>query len=466
MTWYFLNGLKKNASKFKEDIGILTLVLIASFTVSKVDFFHDHWPYWMPEIFENILFWYKTFIGEMLYSLTFFGASVFLYYALIGRTEILREKRIKNAVKILSKGNDQTYPRVIEMNKVNSYRTKIVVESPYVGVDAFVKEQNNLEAGFDQQIERIVKGSSPRYVHIYLNTKKLPKKFSYSAVKDECDKPNHFILGETNSGLLTQDIRELPHMLIAGTTNFGKSNFFKQVLTTLLKNTDHLQMHLIDLKGGLEMRAFADLPNVNFIKDIDQALSTLSSIKKEMDSRFQFLYDKGFNKLLPKRDKKDRIIVAIDEASVLYMKKYSRSDEGMKAQKARQITDDLAKLARAAGINLIIATQKVTKETLDTHIRENMSGRVSFKANDNEASRTVLGNNMAANLPAVAGRAIFNFGNTFEEFQAPLLTDKDIEDVVSETKKDFAEGLRTLFQPGLIDNSAIRKTQKDKEIDG
>ncbi len=462
MLWYFVSGIKKNAKKIKEDRGMFAMALIGSIFIAKVDFYHSWWPYWTPEIFENLLFWYKGLVGSLIYPLTFFGVFGFLYYAIIGKTESDRIKRIKDAVKILSKGTDSEFPKVIRIQRINSYKTKVVVESPFVGVDSFTKAQNDLESSFNQQIEKIERASSPRYINIFLNTKRLPKKFSYSSVKDYCEKPCHFILGEGNSGLMTQDLTELPHMLIAGTTSFGKSNFFKQVLTHLLQNTNHMQMHLIDLKGGLEMRPFKDLPNVNFINDIQSAVATLARIKTEMDERFDHLYVNGKNTIVPKRDKKDRIIVAIDEASVLYMKKYAQSAEGNAALEARKITDDLAKLARAAGINLIIATQKVTKETLDTHIRENMSGRVSFKANDDAASRTVLGNNMATHLPSVKGRAIFNFGNTYEEFQAPLITDEEIESTVNELRKEFVEGTKKIFQPELITNAVVTSQSEVK----
>lgn len=455
MSWYFINGIKEHKKGFVKDIPIFLMTFVTSIILSKVDFFIDWWPHWIPEVFENTLYWYQGAVGSHLYGMTFFFIYMFLRYAVLGKIEVDRVKRIKEAVKILSKSTQNQYPKVISIKKINEFKTKVVVESPIVGVEAFKKEQDNLESSFNQQIESITRGISPRYVQIILNTKKLPNKYSYSEVKDECERPCHFILGESNNGLLTQDIRKLPHMLIAGTTNFGKSNFFKQVLLKLLQNTDHIQMHLIDLKGGLEMRVFKDLPNVNFVSDIDKALSTLKRIKREMDSRFEYLYKIGQSNLVPKRDKKDRIILAIDEASVLYMKKYGKSEESLKVLEARKITDDLAKLARAAGINLIIATQKVTKETLDTHIRENISGRVSFKANDNGASLTALGNTMATDLPAIPGRAIFNFGNEFKEFQAPLIRDKEIEQSVSELKKEHVEGLRSVFQSNLVANTKI-----------
>lgn len=461
--WYFVNGLKKKKVSLSKDAPLFVTALVTSLVLGHIDFFHAHWPYWVPEVMENILFWYKSFAGPIIYDVTFFGVFIFLYYAVTGKNEVDRTDRIKKAVKILSKGNDKTYPKVIKIEKLNEHKTKVLVDSPFAGLDKFKSSHDDLESGFNQQIESISRGRSPKYIQIILNTKSLPKKFDYSEVREDCTKPCHFILGESRSGLLTQDIRKLPHMLIAGTTNFGKSNFFKQVLLNLLQNTDHIQMHLIDLKGGLEMKAFKDLPNVNFVSDIDGALTTLRNIKQEMDNRFDYLYKVGHTSIVPKRDKKDRIVLAIDEASVLYMKSYAKTDDGKKTLEARKITDELAKLARAAGINIVIATQKVTKETLDTHIRENMSGRVSFKANDNAASMTIIGNTMATDLPAIPGRAIFHFGSDYEEFQAPLLADKDLEKSVSDLRSEHIEEHRKVFQPELISDSSFKDGDKNPE---
>ncbi|WP_207748713.1 hypothetical protein, partial [Clostridioides difficile] len=69
-------------------------------------------------------------------------------------------------------------------------------------------------------------------------------------------------------------------------------------------------------------------------------------------------------------------------------------------QEARFLTEHIAKLSRAAAIHLILATQKVTKETVDTRIQENVSGRMCFKLNTTEGSVRMLGHGKAADLPS------------------------------------------------------------------
>ena len=117
---------------------------------------------------------------------------------------------------------------------------------------------------------------------------------------------------------------------------------------------------------------------------------------------------------------------------------------------ARELTDELAKLARAAGIHLIFATQKVTKETIDTKVQENIGGRMCFRMNSLPGSMTVLGNKKAFDLPDIKGRAIWTNGNNFYEVQAPFISEEDIKEEIELIKtqeengkfKNFGEMIR------------------------
>ena len=106
------------------------------------------------------------------------------------------------------------------------------------------------------------RGSSPSHTVITLSKTKLEKKYSYNDLKDTEGLKESFIVGRSTKGTITQKINTLPHLLIAGTTGGGKSQFFKQALLGLLQSSPALQMYLIDLKGGIEMRPFGKLSNV------------------------------------------------------------------------------------------------------------------------------------------------------------------------------------------------------------
>ena len=89
--------------------------------------------------------------------------------------------------------------------------------------------------------------------------------------------------------------------------------------------------------------------------------------------------------------------------------------------------DELAKLARAAAIHIIMATQKAVKESLDTKTLENLNGRIAFKMSTHAGSNTALGNVDAYALPDIKGRAIWNGGNKFLEVQTPFLSEEELD---------------------------------------
>ena len=97
-------------------------------------------------------------------------------------------------------------------------------------------------------------------------------------------------------------------------------------------------------------------------------------------------------------------------------------------QEARTLTDSIAKLSRAAGIHLILATQKLLAEVLPTTVTENLSGKMCFRAETLQGSLLVLGNRDATDLPKIPGRGIWSCGNKQIIVQAPSVTDKDVRD--------------------------------------
>jgi S-DNA-T family DNA segregation ATPase FtsK/SpoIIIE len=279
-------------------------------------------------------------------------------------------------------------------------------------------------------------------------------------------KPYSILIGESMGGLVTQCIRELPHMIIAGTTGGGKSVFMKQALLCLEQTSPYFQMYLLDLKGGVEMKEFTVLPNVVVAKNEKTAVLLLRKLKLEMERRFKYMEEKGYKKIEPERDKMDLIVVGVDEASVLYTKPGNRSAEGLLIQEARDLTDTLAKLARAAAIHLVLATQKVTKETIDTKIQENIGGRMCFRMNTLQGSLTVLGNKMGFELPDIPGRAIWSSGNKFLEVQAPFMSDEEIVRECELIKFDFESGKRKNFQDMLRMDAPANNTPDPAEMSG
>ena len=175
-----------------------------------------------------------------------------------------------------------------------------------------------------------------------------------------------FVVGEGLNGPIVKSILDFPggHLLIAGTSGGGKSNWFKATLLSLIETSPHAEFFLLDFKGGVEFTPFGSFPNVSVEKDMQGALRKLRMVVEEMNSRFEYLEKKGKPSIVPKRDEVNHLFLAVDEASLLYGKVAKTDPHFENVAEARQLTNDIAKRGRAASISLILATQKITKETI------------------------------------------------------------------------------------------------------
>ena len=341
-------------------------------------------------------------------------------------------------------------PKIIGIKNLGGGREKITLDSFGVGMDSYRAKKSHIEAAFGGVVESMGTGRSPRFVEIVSATMPLPSKVMFSDVEGTSPGNATFVVGKSFSGVLKVDLRTLPHLMIAGTTGGGKSVFFKQVLLSLLASTPKIQLYLLDLKKGVEMGVFGTLPNVRVAKTEEEAVAVLECLKDEMDRRFEFLEKNNSKEIVPERDKMDRIIVGVDEASVIYTKTRGKGHKKELAERARELTDDLAKLSRAAAIHLILATQKVTKETIDTKVQENVGGRMCFRMNTLQGSMTVLGNKRAHQLPDIKGRGIWASGADFIEVQTPLLEEEELEERLK-SLGESAEGKNKSFHGPMIE---------------
>jgi S-DNA-T family DNA segregation ATPase FtsK/SpoIIIE len=329
-----------------------------------------------------------------------------------------------------------------------------------VSVNEFENKNANFATAYGKIASEVRLGRDKRFIEVLLSGKELPKLVLFEKIQQKFNQACSFIVGESMERVITQRIDSLPHLLIAGSTGGGKSNFFRQVVLSLLKNSKHIQFYLLDLKRGIEVVEFSDLPNVRIAKDEKEAVTYLEKIVQEMKDRFKYLEENRKKKIVPENDNKDLIVVAVDEASVLFGKERAGSENKEYIDKARDHIDELAKLARAAGIHLILATQKPVKESIDTKVLENLQGRMAFRMQSVAGSNVALGNKRAIELSDIKGRGIWQNGTFETEVQTPLLTDELLESELESIKKDFQEGRRRL--QGAMFSSVDSKSSEEK----
>jgi S-DNA-T family DNA segregation ATPase FtsK/SpoIIIE len=226
------------------------------------------------------------------------------------------------------------------------------------------------------------------------------------------------------------DIAELPHMLIAGTTGSGKTAFIDNIIMSILykAHPDDVKLILIDPKM-VDLIFYNQVPHLlaPVVYEERAIFGMLSWVEDEMMRRYETfasvglksidLYNKGHIDA-----KMSKIVVIIDEYAEL-MASYRKEFE--------DIIDRLARLGRAAGIHLIIATQRPTSDVLTGTIKSNLPCRVSFTVVDSRESNAII-NRAGAQKLLGAGDMFFSMSSSSgtEHAQAAYVELDDIKKVV------------------------------------
>src|SRR5882724_5661816 len=210
---------------------------------------------------------------------------------------------------------------------------------------------------------------------------------------------------DTTGNVVVADLARMPHLLVAGATGTGKSvSMNAMVMSILYKSSPRdVRFIMIDPKM-LELSIYENVPHllVPVVTDPKKAAAALSNIEREMDLRYRLLHEKGvrnidsYNRLL--RDSAGveeapaspeglphhhlpRIIIIIDELADLMM---------MVGREVEESITRLAQKARAAGIHLILATQRPSVDVITGLIKANFPARISFQVTSRTDSRTIL----------------------------------------------------------------------------
>lgn len=247
------------------------------------------------------------------------------------------------------------------------------------------------------------------------------------------------ILGQDPLGMnIVVDLASMPHMLIAGSTGSGKSVALNAMLVSLLcKFTpDELRLIIIDPKR-LEFAAYQDIAHLVFpiVTDPRKAFPVLKWVVSTMEQRYETMAGFGVRNITEYHMLKKGVdaphmpymVVIIDELADLMM------------TTGKEIEDTLARIAqmaRAAGIHMIIATQRPSVDVITGTIKVNFTARISFKVTSKIDSRTILDVGGAEKLLG-RGDMLFIHGNdpNIRRVHGAYITDQEIEFVVQTIRK-------------------------------
>ncbi|MBL8059679.1 MAG: DNA translocase FtsK 4TM domain-containing protein [Chthonomonas sp.] len=243
------------------------------------------------------------------------------------------------------------------------------------------------------RVEAPIPGKSAVGVEVPNNQPTMVAMREVCETKEFIENPSRLIvaLGQDVSGNNRYtDLTKMPHLLIGGATNSGKSIGLASIITSLLlRNTPKdVRMVMIDPKR-VELTLFDGIPHLMcpVVKDISEAPGVLRAVWREMDVRYDRLSDvgvrniDGYNAQASFQDKMPYIVVIIDELADLMIQAAAEVETSIVR---------LAQLARAVGIHLVIATQRPSVDVITGTIKANIPSRMAFAVSSQIDSRTIL----------------------------------------------------------------------------
>ncbi|MFC4409427.1 FtsK/SpoIIIE domain-containing protein [Chungangia koreensis] len=227
-------------------------------------------------------------------------------------------------------------------------------------------------------------------------------------------------VGENRKGFIYHDFAKTPHIIVAGTTGFGKSQYLKMLVTSLItQQPNYVHLSLIDLKGGTAFQRFSNMQQVEYYgRNPVEARQILQTVQQNMNTMLEKIVESGFEDTR-EAGIKDRHFIIVDEAADM-------AQDGI----CMDIVADIARRGRGAGYHLIYCTQYPTNETIPSQVRPNIGARVCFKLKTNIQSRAVLDEGGAEDLPEIRGRAIYQLNKNII-VQTPYMTNDEISDLIA-----------------------------------
>lgn len=277
-----------------------------------------------------------------------------------------------------------------------------------------------------------------------------------------------FALGEDIAGnAVVTDIAKMPHLLIAGATGSGKSVCINTLITSILykANPNEVKLLLVDPKV-VELSVYNGIPHllIPVVTDPKKAAGALNWAVREMLARYNDFAEhnvrdiNGFNNMKKEKAETDlmpQIVIIIDELADLMMAAPGEVEDSICR---------LAQMARAAGLHLIIATQRPSVDIITGVIKANIPSRLAFAVSSGIDSRTILDMVGAEKLLGKGDMLFYPVGMSKpQRIQGAFVTDKEVENIVAFVKRDK----NVAYDKEMIDKitASTKNTEADTDSD-
>lgn len=272
-------------------------------------------------------------------------------------------------------------------------------------------------------------------------------------------------LGKDVAGkTIIADIGKMPHVLIAGSTGSGKSVCINSIITSIIYNAKPSEVKLVMVDPKVvELSVYNGIPHllIPVVTDPKKAAGALAWAVQEMDDRYNKFAQKGvrdlkgYNKAIEKENenaKLPQIVIIIDELADLMM---------VAAKEVEEAICRLAQKARAAGMHLVIATQRPSVDVITGLIKANVPSRIAFAVSSQVDSRTILDSTGAEKLLGKGDMLFYHVGASKPlRVQGAFVSDDEVEKIVDFIKMNAGE---VSYSEDIIES--IEKSNKsDKEL--
>lgn len=251
-------------------------------------------------------------------------------------------------------------------------------------------------------------------------------------------------IGAGLQGPMWRDLREMPHLMVAGATGKGKSVMVHGILATLLSlPPSRLRVVLADLKGGMTLGKYKRIPHLSkehYVRRADELPAVLLALQTEMQRRAEAMENTAedideWNRT--RAQKWPYILLVIEELAnaMLSKERIKLPNPGARTETVAAATErllaDLAARARATGIHIVATTQSPRADVISGIIKANFPSRIAFGTASDMDSRIIIDDSRAQGL--VPGRMIYLDCADYYELQAPLLSEEERAGILKKT---------------------------------